>query len=403
MPLEVIRRNRPRNASQYMMPNDTPPYDPDSPPGNWCESSGKASLCPLEPKGGPAAARPRLWLAPIRGFTDAVYRTALAEQFGGIDLAIAPFITTHSGTRIKEKHVRDLLPHNNPLMPVVPQILSKSADDFVRLANHLFTMGYDCVNLNLGCPFPQVANKGRGAGMLPFPARVADLLLSVYPRLKGSLSIKTRLGRLAAEEIEALIPVFNRFPLREIIIHPRTGLQMYRGIPDLDVFGRCLAALAAPVVYNGDITDLVAFRRLAQRFPSVAGWMIGRGALANPLLPAMLKNDADMFQDKPALLKRFHDTLLARYGAQLAGPRHLLDHMKGFWTYWPLSFRESLAARKKILKARSLESYGAAVEAFFHSSLEWQERPVLESPALSGASLGECLPRRSASSEHWTA
>ncbi len=312
-----------------------------------------------------------LWLAPLRGLTDAVYRTALAHHFPGIDLAIAPFITTHSGRRIKAAHVQDLLPANNRGLPVIPQILSKHPDDFVHLANHLFDLGYASVNLNLGCPFPQVANKGRGSGMLPFPDRVDLFLEATLLRLTGRLSIKTRLGRHSPEEIQALIPIFNRYPLQEVIVHPRTGVQMYTGHPDLEAFAACIDQLAHPVVYNGDIKRLDDYRRLAERFPSAAGWMIGRGVIANPFLPGDIKSGRDAGDNKVARFKRFHDDLFERYRLRLSGPGHLLNRMKGFWNYFPQCFRDSDKGRKRILKARSLAHYCEAVSLFFDRGPQW--------------------------------
>lgn len=327
-------------------------------------------MCALSPSS--PIQSPRLWLAPLRGLTDAEYRTAFARHFNGIDLAVAPFITTHGGRRIKSTHVRDLLPRNNRDLPVVPQILSKTSDDFVHLANHLFKMGYTSVNLNLGCPFPQVANKGRGSGMLPFPERVAGFLEATIPRLIGQLSIKTRLGRYHRDEIQALIPVFNRYPLREVIIHPRTGVQMYTGVPDQEAFGACIRNLGHPVIYNGDITRRSDLKRLAELFPSTAGWMIGRGVLANPFLPGIIKSGRDGIENKAARFHRFHDDLMENYTRRLCGPGHLLNRMKGFWKYFANCFEGSGRARKRIHKSRSLEQYREAVRAFFSSGLEWR-------------------------------
>ncbi len=319
----------------------------------------------------PSGIKPFLWLAPLRGLTDAEYRTAWSRHFDGIDLAVAPFVTTHGGQRIKTRHVRDLLPANNRDMPVIPQILSKNPDDFANLANHLFGLGYACVNLNLGCPFPQVANKGRGSGMLPFPERVAAFLEGTLPRLAGRMSIKTRLGRHSPDEIQSLIPIFNQYPLQEIIIHPRTGVQMYSGQPDLDAFGACLNTLDHPVIYNGDINRLSDFNRLATLFPSAAGWMIGRGVLANPFLPGVLKSGSKSAEREADRFYRFHDDLLERYERRLRGPGHLLNRMKGFWKYFAERFENSTRGRKRIHKSRTLAQYREAVHAFFNSDLKW--------------------------------
>jgi len=313
------------------------------------------------------------YLAPLRGVTDAIYRNTYAEYFDGIDLAIAPFVTTHTGRRIKPVHVRDLRPEENRNMPVIPQGLTKNAEDFITLADHLFDMGYDVINLNCGCPFPQVANKGRGSGLLCDPDSLDRLLDTVLSRISNRLSIKTRLGRHDAAEIHSVLPIFNRYPLESVIVHPRTGSQMYSGTPDLTAFAWCLASCHHPVVYNGDITDLKGFLALEQRFEGVAGWMIGRGLLANPFLPGMLKNNQTANEaQRTDHFRRFHDTLFERYRDRLSGPRHLLDRMKGLWKYFAQGFQDSATARKRIHKARTIEQYQAAVTAFWECGLEWK-------------------------------
>lgn len=312
-------------------------------------------------------------MAPLRGVTDRIYRVTYADYFDGIDLAVAPFITTHTGRRVKPVHVRDLQPQDNRRLPVIPQVLTKNAGDFIILAEHLFDMGHDTINLNCGCPFPQVANKGRGSGLLSVPENLDRLLDTVLSRIPNRLSIKTRLGRWQADEIHAAMAVFNRYPLESVIIHPRTGIQIYGGTPDLAMFDWCLANCRHPVVYNGDIKDLAGFQMLAQRFANVAGWMIGRGLMANPFLPAMLKTGQGMDQAwKTDRLRQFHDALFGRYRERLSGPGHLLDRMKGLWTYFARGFRDSDAACRRIHKARNLDQYQEATAAFWTGGLAWR-------------------------------
>lgn len=314
-----------------------------------------------------------LIMAPLRGVTDSIYRTTYAEHFAGIDLAVAPFVTTHAGRRIKPVHVRDLQPSDNRRLPVIPQILSKHAADFITLADHLFDMGYATINLNCGCPFPQVANKGRGSGLLGTPDDLDRLLDTVLAHIPNRLSIKTRLGRRQADDIRTVMAVFNRYPLESVIIHPRTGLQMYAGAPDLTMFAWALAHCRHPVVYNGDITDLDSFRLLAGRFDDVAGWMIGRGLLADPFLPDRIRNGRRMRNtEKTERFQRFHDALFERYRRRLSGPGHLLDRMKGLWRYFAQGFQDSEAACKRIHKARRIAQYQAAVEAFWAAGRAWR-------------------------------
>ena len=313
----------------------------------------------------------KLYLAPLRGFTDAIYRSTFARYFTGIDLAVAPFIPTHNVDRIKPSLLRDILPQHNLAMPVIPQILSKEADDFIFLARCLFDLGYETINWNLGCPYPMVAKKQRGSGLLPFPERIEQFLDKVLPAIPNRLSIKTRLGRHRSEEIFSLLPLFNRYPLTEIIIHPRIGVQMYDGRADLDMFAQCLALSEHVLVYNGDINDVATFQSFARRFAGVDRWMLGRGVLANPFLPWEIKAGGDIFETKVMVMKSFHDDLLEEYRRRFSGPAHVLDRMKGFWTYFSGSFHSGRVIMKKIHKTRRLDRYEAIVSRFFEAEAEW--------------------------------
>jgi len=306
---------------------------------------------------------PRLILAPLRGYTDVVFRNVFHRHFGGIDEAVAPFVTSIKGYRIKSSHLRDLAPEDNQGVPVVPQILSNHGSDFIRLANTLVDWGYAEINWNLGCPYPMVANKKRGSGLLPYPDHIDRLLDDIVTGFRGQLSIKTRLGRRHIDEMDQLIPVFNRYPLARIIVHARTGEQMYTGAVDLDAFENCLRSITHPVVYNGDITDLDRFQALRQRFPAASGWMLGRGVIANPFLPEMIRTGEPSIRQRKIRFAAFHNDLLDAYGCQFCGPGHVLDRMKGFWRYFALAHADGQRLLKRIRKTRSLEHYRQVVAA----------------------------------------
>ncbi len=316
-----------------------------------------------------------LILAPIRGITDSIYRNLAAAQFGGFDHAMAPFVSTVAAAKIPKAALEDLKPEKNRALPVEPQLLGKSGADFLRMAEHLFDMGYDTVNLNLGCPFPQVANKGRGSGMLSDPAVVARFLDEAVPRMRGRMSIKLRLGRSQPSEILALMPVLDRFDLSALTIHPRLGVQMYAGHPDLETFGRCLETTRHPVIYSGDINSVDDFRKLSARFPRVFGWMIGRGALGDPFLASAVKG-RPYPEDPAGALRNFHHTLLDAYSDRLSGPGHVLDRMKGLWLYLSAGFSQGADLLKKVRKCRHLGVYEDTVARFFDSRPPWAPQPT---------------------------
>ncbi|MBC2712686.1 MAG: tRNA-dihydrouridine synthase family protein [Desulfosarcina sp.] len=312
-----------------------------------------------------------LILAPLRGFTDAVFRNAFQRHFQGIDEALAPFVTSIKGRRIKPSHLRDLAPADNRAMPIVPQILSNNIDEFIRLANTLINLGYGEINWNLGCPYPMVAKKMRGSGLLPHPDIIDRMLEKTLHGFAGSLSIKTRLGRFSADEMDRLIPVFNRYPLARVIVHPRTGVQMYAGNVDLKAFESCLANISHPVIYNGDINDLAMFQSLESRLPVVSGWMLGRGLIANPFLPEMIQSGTRLICHGKARFEQFHDDLVDEYSRLFSGPGHVLDRMKGFWRYFASGLSDGSQILKKIRKAGSLGRYRQVVAAVLDGQDIW--------------------------------
>ena len=316
--------------------------------------------------------RIRLYMAPMKGLTDHLFRSAFADHFGGFDLAVAPFITTKQGHRVKRKYVKDVLPENNTRMPVIPQILSKTAGDFIVLANYLYDLGYHTVNWNLGCPYPMVANKQRGSGMLPYTDRIQTFLDRVIPEINGSLSIKLRLGWKENTDIFRLLPVIDPYPLSQIIIHPRTGLQRYEGPVDLDAFENCLAVTDHTVVYNGDIRTVGDFRQLSKRFDRVHAWMIGRWCIADPFLPGRITTGVDI-PDKIYRMQQFHHTLFEAYNRVLDGPSHVMNKMKGLWRYFSLPFEDCKKSMKNITKSRLPEQYLERVNLFFETKAQLRQ------------------------------
>jgi len=309
----------------------------------------------------------KLYLAPIRGITDDIYRTAFATVFGGIDLAIAPYISTVKKDFLKSSHLKNLAKSKNDKMVVIPQILGNNADDLILLCRELADMGYDSVNWNIGCPYPMVTNKKCGSGILPYPEKIEEVLSKVLPAVSQKFSIKTRIGLVSNEEIFSVIPVLNQFPLEEVIVHPRTGKQIYRGRADVEIFAAVLSKLKHKVIYNGDITDSLQLKDLQKRFPELDEWMIGRALLSNPYLPLEIKEDKFYSdEEKRKNIKKFHDILYDRYQERLFGSSHLLDKMKANWFYLHHGFSDGKKLYKKIAKVKRVENYEDMVGTFFN-------------------------------------
>jgi tRNA-dihydrouridine synthase B len=267
--------------------------------------------------------------------------------------------------RINPSRIRDVLPELNKNLHVTPQILSNSPKDFIFLTSHLSAMGHSCVNWNLGCPQLKIVKKKKGSGLIPFPEDVDAFLDMVLQEISMELSIKVRLGRRSPDEIYPLLKVLDNYPLKEIILHPRIGTQFYKGNADIEAFASVLKETRHKMVYNGDITSKDFFLNVRERFPTISRFMIGRGALENPFLPSIIKNQNDISEKKGIeILYNFIDDLFDGY-KEIKNDEKLVGKMKGFWTYFKNAFQENNKAYKKILLSQTENEYKNRVEAFF--------------------------------------
>jgi tRNA-dihydrouridine synthase len=288
-----------------------------------------------------------------------------ATHFSGFDCALAPFVSSVKGAIVKKSHIKDILPENNAKLPVTPQIIGKNAQEFVVIARQLSAMGHETVNWNLGCPFPQVTRKKRGAGLLPFPELIETFLEYVISRIPNKLSIKMRLGLIDAREIQKVLPILNKFPLAEIIIHPRIASHMYTGTVDLDSFEWCLGASAHPVVYNGDINCVDYFKTLTRRFENVNSWMVGRHAIVDPFFAETLRSTNGEADASLKRIRDFHEDLLETYERAIINSGNVLDKMKGVWFYLAHSLTNGDKILKRIQKAKRLDLYREFVKRVF--------------------------------------
>ncbi len=319
------------------------------------------------------APAPTLILAPMRGITTMFYRQAFVRHFQGLDVEMAPFISTVGADQINPKLLKDVLPENNTGLPLIPQVIGNNADDFVRMNSALADLGYDEVNWNMGCPHKPIRKKRRGSGLLPYPDTVDAILDQVCARSPVKISVKVRLGVADKSELMALIPVLNRYPLTEVIVHPRTAEQMYDGTVDLDAFEEAFNALEPTVCYNGDINDRALFQNVETRFPTVQRFMLGRGLLANPFLCEEIKRGISHLARCEKHIERvaaFHDDLVAEYEAVLHGDHPVLGKMKEFWTYQTTHLSNGRKMFKKLKKSQRLSTYKDIVAEFL-ADAEW--------------------------------
>jgi tRNA-dihydrouridine synthase len=311
----------------------------------------------------------KIYLAPLQEFTDAVYRKAHAEIFSNVDKYFTPYLVRQNDGTIKKSHQRDV--QANVKIPLVPQILAGNAEDFIYIARFLMDCGYNEINWNLGCPYPMVTNKGMGSGLLTSPHLIEEILSKVFSSLDCEISVKMRSGFSSHEDLYSVIPVLNKFPLKEIILHPRITRQLYKGMADPEIFVIAAGMSKNPLVYNGDILTKADFDRLHSLFQNRNTWMIGRGILKNPFLPSEIKGKS-MVQSA-ALLREFHDLIYYEYSGILSGKSHILTRMLKFWSYFCQAFPDPHKTLKRIKKSGSLARYDDAVNINFCSLTEHEK------------------------------
>lgn len=304
-----------------------------------------------------------LYLAPMEGITTYIYRNAYNHYFGGIDKYFTPFIASK---KMNRRELNEILPEHNETITVVPQILTNRADEFLQITKKIAEYGYQTVNLNLGCPSGTVAARKRGAGFLGVPDELDRFLYEIYDKSPIRISIKTRIGVESIEEWEHLLAIYKKYPIAELIIHPRLQKELYRFTPHKEAFSAAISALPdIPLCYNGEITSPKSYGALLTSVPATDCIMIGRGILRNPALAAQLKkkNAAELFTREN--LKAFHDEIFAGYSAQMAGETPTLFKMKDLWTYLSESFAASDRYLKKIRKSSDYTEYKIAVNNLF--------------------------------------
>lgn len=302
----------------------------------------------------------KLYAAPLEGLTTYLWRRLQYEMFGGADKYFTPFLSPNSNLSFQTKELDDL--QHNDGMPVVPQIICNRADHFLWAAQELYEMGYREINFNLGCPSGTVSAKRKGAGFLAYPDDLDRCLDEIFSGLPSGmrLSVKTRIGKNDVTEWERLLAVYNRYPISELIVHPRVQKEFYRGDVHRDIYAYTCDRTSLPLVYNGDLATVEDVAQLRAAFPQTDTVMIGRGLIADPSLLRQLRGGAKATREERIM---FHDRLFEAYRGRLSGDLPTVHRMREFWNYYALSFEEAEPYLKKIRKAKSCAEYQAAASA----------------------------------------
>ena len=299
-------------------------------------------------------------LAPMEGITTYIYRSTFEKYYGGIDRYYTPFLASmHLSSREKN----EVLPEHNEGMTLIPQILSNRADEFLKITKTLQDFGYDTVNLNLGCPSGTVVSKHRGSGFLAVPDELDTFLAEIFDKCPLNTSIKTRLGISDESEWDTILKIYEKYPIRELIIHTRLQKDFYK-LPTRPHTFAAARKLGIPLCYNGDITSPEAQQAALTADPHIDRFMLGRGIIGDPELIESLSGGTPA-RDKDRL-QSFLTDICDRYLAEMSGgERNTLYKLKEIWVYLGALFTDADKYVKKIKKANRLAEYESAMLALF--------------------------------------
>ena len=299
----------------------------------------------------------KLYAAPMEGLTTYIWRRAQRDIFGGMDKYFTPFLSPNGNLTFQRKELDEVTQGERD---TVPQLLTNRGAYFVWAARELYAMGYREVNFNLGCPSGTVTAKHKGAGLLTYPEELERCLGEIFSALPDmQVSVKTRIGKNDPAEWQRLLDIYERYPISELIVHPRVQKEFYRGTVHRDAFDAALARRREAPVYNGDLFTAADVAAFCRAYPQVKAVMMGRGLIADPALGRRLRGGEAASRQE---LTAFHHRLLADYRQRLSGDTPVLHRMRELWNWLSGSFDGAERELKAIRKAKTLAEYLPAAE-----------------------------------------
>lgn len=293
-------------------------------------------------------------MAPLEGITTYIYRNAYAKYYGNIEEYFTPFISPHQDKTMNQKERKEVAPENNQGIRLIPQILTHSSTDFLKTVAQLKDLGYQHVNLNFGCPSATVTTKKKGAGILQDLDLLMHFLDDIFSKTDIGISVKTRIGFTEPSEWEEIFPIYEKFPIEELIVHPRVRQDFYKNKPDMEVFAKICEMTEKPLVYNGNIFSMSDLKKCEEQYPQLAGIMLGRGLIATPFLLDEKEHEEERFW-------QFHDEIYAGYKETQSGDKNVLYRMKELWFYWEKAFQRMEPYSKQIKKAQKCVEYESVI------------------------------------------
>lgn len=297
----------------------------------------------------------KIWLAPLHGITNYMFRNSLYRHFGGIDYCVTPFLPVQEMAKLNVKNWKDIWPKNNTAVPAIPQLMGNKPSHFVDTMRAVHDeYGYEAFNWNIGCPVAQVVRRRRGCGIMPDPDTVEEVVRTVTSQTPYRFSVKMRLGLKDPAEGLRILERLDDYPLDFIVIHPRLGEQMYDGVPDLEQMDIFYRHTRHRIIYSGDLFSAQDYERLQNRYPGIEDWMLGRGLLQNPFLAEQLKGEdtGDRRQRFSKYYQKWTQEML-----DAVKEKSTLAKLKELWHYYACLFQLPSDALQQLLRINDFDAF----------------------------------------------
>lgn len=299
----------------------------------------------------------KIYFAPLEGITGFIFRNSYNDIFESkIDKYFSPFIAPGINQVLSRKEMRDILPENNCGIKLIPQLLGCRPTEMLMAIEQIKELGYDEVNINLGCPSGTVVAKKKGSGFLAYPEELDAFLYEIYEKADIKVSVKTRIGKDSPEEFYRILDIYNKYQMSELIIHPRIQKDFYKNTPNMEIFQYAVKNSKNTLCYNGNIVYKKDYEAIKSKYEdaNVDSVMIGRGLLRNYMLVDEIKEGKEPDRNK---IIEFHSRIKSDYVEEMSGERPVLFKMKELWTYMGDLFLDCDKQLKALRKSNKLSEY----------------------------------------------
>jgi tRNA-dihydrouridine synthase len=302
-------------------------------------------------------------LAPMQGLTNRAMRSLFVEWVRP-DLVFTEYMRVNpvaAVKRLSKNDLSDIAPDVGGV-PLVVQLIGYGKEALVSAAQAAEAAGARHLNLNMGCPFGRMTSGLTGGGMLSRPEELEEIIPAIRQAVSGTFSIKMRSGYDNPEQIFSLLPLLERSGVDFLVLHPRTVVQGYKGEADHNITAQVVRRTRLKVIANGDIRS-AEFGMQVLKTTGAAGLMLGRGAIADPMLFQRLRGLASAEPDlaeRVEVLQRYLKDLLTRYCTLFCGDSQVLDNIKGVLNTMDEPCLDKI--RKQLRKAGNVRAFGALLD-----------------------------------------